>query len=145
MRMAVINGVLGGASSFLQSQSTKGIFPISPLTGQQNALSSVSQLKSGAASGAGNAFSKLADFGIKRFDAMSPQIVIASARQVTVLFKKGVDLNGEFEPEPVTAADGNLGVSNNRKPPETAQSKAFGQAMQQVNQGMAQDEARASF
>lgn len=145
MRMAVINGVLGGASSFLQSQSTKGIFPISPLTGQQNALSSASQLKSGAASGAGNAFSKLADFGIKRFDAMSPQIVIASERKVNVLFKKGVDLNGEFEPEPITAADGNLGVSNNRKLPATAQSKAIGQAMKQARQEMVQDEVGVSF
>jgi hypothetical protein len=28
----------------LQNQSTKGVFPISPITGQQNALSGASQL-----------------------------------------------------------------------------------------------------
>jgi conjugal transfer pilus assembly protein TraB len=35
LRMAMLNGVLGGMSNFLQNQSTKGIFPISPESGQQ--------------------------------------------------------------------------------------------------------------
>lgn len=36
--MAVVNGVLGGMAQFFQNQATNSVFPISPITGQQNAL-----------------------------------------------------------------------------------------------------------
>lgn len=92
LRMAMLNGVLGGVSSFLQNQSTSGAFPISPITGQQNALSGMSQIKGGMASGAGNAFSKMADFVMERFNSMTPQIAIPSGREVDVVFRMGFDV-----------------------------------------------------
>ena len=113
LRMAMLNGVLGGMSQFLQNQSTKGAFPISPLTGQQNALSGVSTLKGGLAHGTGDAFSKMADFVMERFNSMSPQIVIASGREVDVIFKTGVDLNDNpMGTDQAKASDGNLGRVN---------------------------------
>lgn len=112
MRMAMLNGVLGGMSKFLQNQSSSGIFPISPITGQQNALSSVNMVKSGAAAGMGDAFSKMADFVMERFNSMSPQIVIASGRTVDVVFQHGVDLNdssNESSTEFLSGQENNMG------------------------------------
>ena len=91
LRMAMLNGVLGGMSNFLQNQSTRGIFPISPISGQQNALGGMSQLKAGVKSGAGDAFQRW-QILMERFNSMSPQIV-ASGREVDVVFQHGVDLN----------------------------------------------------
>lgn len=65
-RMAVLNGVLGGIAQFFQNQASNGIFPVSPITGQQNALKAADSLKAGVYSGTGNALEKLADFAIKR-------------------------------------------------------------------------------
>ncbi|WHQ46846.1 MAG: hypothetical protein MTP17_00370 [Candidatus Midichloria sp.] len=62
-RVAVFNRVLGGIAKFFQTQATNGIFPISPITGRQNALKAKSALKGGI-SEAGNALEKLADFTI---------------------------------------------------------------------------------
>lgn len=92
-RAAVLSGMLGGISQFFENQATNGIFPISPITGQQNALKAKDALKAGAFSGAGNALDKLADYAIKRAEAMSPVIVVASGRVVDVVFKKGFELN----------------------------------------------------
>nr|WP_233466282.1 MULTISPECIES: TraB/VirB10 family protein [spotted fever group] len=92
-RMAVLNGVLGGIAQFLQNQATNGIFPISPLTGQQHALKGKDSLKAGVYAGSGNALEKLADFAIKRAESMSPVIVVASGRVIDVVFRKGFDLN----------------------------------------------------
>jgi conjugal transfer pilus assembly protein TraB len=140
LRMAMLNGVLGGMSNFLQNQSTKGVFPISPITGQQNALDGMAQLKGGMASGAGDAFSKMADFVMERFNSMSPQIVIASGREVDVVFQHGVDLNGESDSESEKPSDGNLSGSYNNPPPAiTAQAKAFQKTMQQVNKMKSQE------
>ncbi|WP_103896861.1 TraB/VirB10 family protein [Rickettsia fournieri] len=91
-RMAVLNGVLGGIAHFFQNQATNGIFPISPMTGQQNALKAQDALKAGLYSGTGNALEKLADFAIKRAESMSPVIVVGSGRIVDVVFRKGFDL-----------------------------------------------------
>ncbi|XVN40799.1 MAG: TraB/VirB10 family protein [Rickettsia endosymbiont of Argas persicus] len=91
-RMAVLNGVLGGIAHFFQNQATNGIFPISPMTGQQNALKAQDALKAGVYSGTGNALEKLADFAIKRAESMSPVIVVGSGRIVDVVFRKGFDL-----------------------------------------------------
>ena len=151
LRMAMLNGVLGGMSSFLKNQSTKGIFPISPISGQQNALSSVSQLKGGAASGAGDAFSKMADFVMERFNSMTPQIVIASGREVDVVFQHGVDLNEDSDLGSVNTkiAEGNLQqgsyyangddkpVNNQNKQYTKYGSEAFGETVQQMNNGIA--------
>ncbi len=146
LRMAMLNGVLGGMSNFLQNQSTKGVFPISPISGQQNALDGMAQLKGGMASGAGDAFSKMADFVMERFNSMSPQIVIASGREVDVVFQHGVDLNGELDSEPEKPTDGNLGGSYNNPPPAvTAQAKAFQKTMQQVNKGVQSQEGNSVF
>ena len=145
LRMAMLNGVLGGMSNFLQNQSTKGIFPVSPISGQQNALSGMSQLKGGAASGASDAFSKMADFVMDRFNSMSPQIVISSGRLVDVVFQNGIDLNGETSLEQAENS-GNLGVNYNTPPvPVTAQAAAFQKTMEQVKKGIKQDEGRDAF
>ena len=96
-RMAVLNGVLGGIAQFFQNQATNGIFPISPITGQQNALKAKDALKGGVYSGTGNALEKLADFAIKRAESMSPVIVIGSGRVVDVVFRKGFDLRQNDE------------------------------------------------
>lgn len=92
-RMAILNGVLGGIAQFLQNQATNGIFPISPITGQQHALKGKDSLKAGVYAGSGNALEKLADFAIKRAESMSPVIVVASGRVIDVVFRKGFDLN----------------------------------------------------
>ena len=97
-RAAVLSGMLGGISQFFENQATNGIFPISPITGQQNALKAKDALKAGAFSGAGNALDKLADYAIKRAEQMSPVIVVGSGRVVDVVFKKGFELD-ELEPE----------------------------------------------
>lgn len=94
IRMSMFNGLLGGMSKFFENQATSGVFPLSPITGQQNALSGMAAIKGGAASGAGDAFAKMADFLMERFNSMSPQIVIASGREVDVVFRNGVDLRG---------------------------------------------------
>ncbi|MCC8399463.1 MAG: TraB/VirB10 family protein [Rickettsia endosymbiont of Platyusa sonomae] len=88
-RMAVLNGVLSGIAQFFQNQATSGIFPISPITGQQRALKSKDSLKGGIYAGTGNALDRLADFAIKRVESMSPVIVVASGRVVDVVFIKG--------------------------------------------------------
>ncbi len=90
--MAVLNGVLGGIAQFFQNQATNSIFPVSPITGQQNALKAQDSLKSGVYAGTGNALEKLDDFAIKRAESMSPVIVVASGRVIDVVFKKGFDL-----------------------------------------------------
>lgn len=91
-RMAVVNGVLGGMAQFFQNQATNSVFPISPITGQQNALKGSKALQGGAYAGAGNALEKLADFAIKRAEGMSPVIMISSGRVVDVVFRKGFSL-----------------------------------------------------
>ncbi|EER22360.1 TraB/VirB10 family protein [Rickettsia endosymbiont of Ixodes scapularis] len=95
-RMAVLNGVLGGIAQFFQNQATNSIFPVSPITGQQNALKAQDSLKAGVA-GTGNALEKLADFAIKRAESMSPVIVVASGRVIDVVFRKGFDLRENKE------------------------------------------------
>lgn len=96
-RMAVLNGVLGGIAQFFQNQATNSIFPVSPITGQQNALKAADSLKAGVYSGTGNALEKLADFAIKRAESMSPVIVVASGRVIDVVFRKGFDLRDNKE------------------------------------------------
>lgn len=96
-RMAVVNGVLGGMAQFFQNQATNSVFPISPITGQQNALKGSKALQGGAYAGAGNALEKLADFAIKRAEGMSPVIMISSGRVVDVVFRKGFSLKKDIE------------------------------------------------
>ena len=144
LRMAMLNGVLGGMSQFLQNQSTKGAFPISPLTGQQNALSGVSTLKGGLAHGTGDAFSKMADFVMERFNSMSPQIVIASGREVDVVFKTGIDLNDNpMGTDQAKVSDGNLGRANHKSSQTQVRPnypnegvEAFSEVMLQMNNGI---------
>jgi conjugal transfer pilus assembly protein TraB len=146
LRMAMLNGVLGGMSSFLQNQSTAGVFPVSPITGQQNALGGMGQLKGGMANGAGNAFSKMADFVMERFDSMSPQIVIASDREVAVVFQEGIDLSGEQILEKEQTSDGNLGGSYNNPPvAKTAQAEAWGNTMKGLEKENGGSSERAVF
>ncbi|BFD45511.1 MAG: hypothetical protein DMENIID0002_01570 [Rickettsia endosymbiont of Sergentomyia squamirostris] len=91
-RMAVLSGMLSGISQFFQNQATNGVFPISPITGQQHALKAKDSLKAGTFAGVGNALEKFADYAIKRADQMSPVIVVGSGRVVDVVFKKGFGL-----------------------------------------------------
>jgi conjugal transfer pilus assembly protein TraB len=108
-RMAVLNGVLGGIAQFFQNQATAGVYPISPITGQQNALKAKDSLKAGMFAGGGNALEKLADYAIKRAEQMSPVIVVASGRVVDVVFRKGFGLLN----------DGNSDEQTFRVPPPT--------------------------
>lgn len=159
LKMAMLNGVLGGMSQFLQNQSANGIFPISPITGQQKALSSKAALTGGAANGAGDAFSKMADFLMERFNSMSPEILVPSGCEVDVLFRRGVNLNGEFEEDKEKYADSNFGANNN---PPTANSskvnphaanvnldnegaKEFEDALTRMNQGSQNMEQNDGF
>jgi len=68
------------------------MYPISPITGQNKPVIGMDALKSGSASGVGNALQKLADYAIKRAEQMSPVIVVASGRVVDVVFKSGFEL-----------------------------------------------------
>lgn len=160
LRMAMLNGVLDGMSSFMQAQATRGAFPVSPMTGQQNAISGMAQFKGGIANGAGNAFSKMADFVMERFNSMTPQIVVPSGREVDVVFRMGFDVSGEVESTEVNnkPSAGNLAQSSYYQNPQdqtgvTAQelqykkhgANAFVETMQQMNSGIAQDGKDRSF
>jgi conjugal transfer pilus assembly protein TraB len=87
-------GLLSAAANFLKFEATAGVFPTSPF-GQTNALSKEGALKGAAASGAGSALDKLAEFSIKRAEQMQPVILVASGRVVDVLLKSGVSLTPE--------------------------------------------------
>ncbi|WP_375318650.1 TraB/VirB10 family protein [Candidatus Tisiphia endosymbiont of Oplodontha viridula] len=118
-RMAVLNGVLGGIAQFFQNQATNGVFPISPITGQQHAMKAKDSLKGGIYAGAGNALEKLADFAIKRAESMSPVIVVASGRVVDVVFRKGFDLKQDETDEnirllPPTTTNYSQNTTNNQ-------------------------------
>ena len=145
LRMAMLNGVLGGMSQFLKNQSTSSVFPISPLSGQQNALTSSNALKGSIANGTGDAFSKMADFVMDRFNAMSPQIAIASGREVDVIFKNGVDLEGEHNSGQSSSFASNNSQKEEKKhdPRFDRYSKhggdSFKDAMSQMDQGMDRD------
>ncbi len=92
VREAFVAGMLSGMSNFFKSSAQSSVFPVSPF-GQTNALKTDDVLKSGAAQGASNALEKLADFSIKRAEAMSPVLVVHPGRVVDVVFKKGFNLN----------------------------------------------------
>lgn len=147
LRLAMLNGVLGGMSSFLQNQSTKGIFPISPISGQQNALTGMEQLKGGVASGAGNAFSKMADFVMNRFDSMSPQIVITSNREVAVVFKEGFDLHGEEASSLHPSNDGNLNNDDQYNPQiaQNQQAEGFQKTIEELRKNQGSNPSKTVF
>ncbi len=92
VREAFIAGMLSGMSSFVKSSAQSSVFPVSPF-GQTNALKTDDVLKSSAAQGTSNALEKLADFSIKRAEAMNPVLVVHPGRVVDIVFKKGFDLN----------------------------------------------------
>tara|TARA_B100000614_G_scaffold168859_1_gene150458 strand:- start:6063 stop:7259 length:1197 start_codon:yes stop_codon:yes gene_type:complete len=92
VRLAMINGILGGISSFFQQQATSSTYPLSPITGPQNALKGEELMKAGAYGGTHSALEKMADFAIKRAEQMQPVIVVSSGRKVDVVFKTGVNL-----------------------------------------------------
>ena len=137
-RMAMLNGILGGMASFFQSQATTGVYPISPFTGQQNALTGMNSVKAASASGAGNALQKLADYAIKRAEQMSPVIVVGAGRVVDVVFKNGFHLKNESTNnnslQPVT------GVSATNHPVQSPQYQTtnsnMGTRTQGYNEGM---------
>lgn len=92
VREAFLAGMLSGLGNFFKSSAQSSVFPVSPF-GQTNALGTSDVLKSGAAQGASSALEKLADFSIKRAEAMSPVLVVNPGRIMDVVFKKGFDLN----------------------------------------------------
>lgn len=120
-RMAMLNGILGGMASFFQNQATAGVYPISPITGQQHALTGANSLKASSASGVGNALQKLADYAIKRAEQMSPVIIIGAGRTVDVVFKNGFGLkNVSIDKEPAQVTS----VSNNQHVPQNSAASA---------------------
>lgn len=98
-RDSFIAGFMGGVSDFFKYQSTQA----SPqgLLGLTNPLSTGDSIKGSAGQGMSNSFDKLADFYIKRAEAMSPVILINGGQVVDVVFKKGFFLQeeeGEYHP-----------------------------------------------
>jgi conjugal transfer pilus assembly protein TraB len=91
-------GLLVAASNFLKFEATSGVYPMTPF-GQTNALGKAGALKGAAASGAGNALDKLAEYSIKRAEQMTPVILVASGRVVDVLLKSGVSLTPDIDNE----------------------------------------------
>ena len=117
VREAFIAGMLSGMSSFVKSSAQSSVFPVSPF-GQTNALKTDDVIKSSAAQGTSNALEKLADFSIKRAEAMNPVLVVNPGRVVDVVFKKGFDLspNRQKGLRPVQATSSgnqNFGGSSN--------------------------------
>ncbi|KJW05846.1 bacterial conjugation TrbI-like family protein [Orientia tsutsugamushi str. Sido] len=98
VRIAALNGVFSSMAKFLQAKAIKPDMTTVPTLniitpGQQQQEAQIGDaLKSGAYSGASNAFDKLADFAIKRADSMNQVVPIASGRVIDVVFKKGFDL-----------------------------------------------------
>ena len=92
-RSALLSGILGGIGSFFQQQSQR---PMS-LLGQTSPLKGRALMEGAGASGASNAFEKLADYTIKRAEKMEPVIVVDAGRRIDVLFKKGFDLSGTMK------------------------------------------------
>jgi conjugal transfer pilus assembly protein TraB len=107
-------GMLSAAANFLKFEATSGTYPMTPF-GQTNALSKEGALKGAAASGAGNALDKLAEFSIKRAEQMQPVILVASGRVVDVLLKSGVSLTPESDNDLKvvgTSSNANPDISN---------------------------------
>lgn len=87
-------GILSAISNFIKFEATSSVYPASPF-GVTNALSGKDVAQGAVASGAGNAFDKLADFSIKRAEQMQPVIMVSAGRVVDVVFKAGFDLSTE--------------------------------------------------
>lgn len=97
-REAFLSGILSGMSSFLQFDASRSVYPVTPF-GQTNALSPKDAITGGLGKGASNALDKLAEFSIKRAEAMQPVIVVNAGRVVDVVFKRGIDLISAPAPE----------------------------------------------
>jgi len=91
-------GILSGISNFFKFQAQSSVYPVTPF-GSTNALSNKEALQGAAASGAGSALDRLADFSIKRAEQMQPVIMVASGRVVDIVFKAGVDLSPVQQPD----------------------------------------------
>lgn len=103
-REAFLSGILSGMSSFLQFDASRSVYPVTPF-GQTNALSPKDALAGGLGKGAGNALDKLAEFSIKRAEAMQPVIVVNGGRVVDVVFKRGIDLLPDIVPQVKLVSD----------------------------------------
>ncbi len=103
-REAFLSGILSGMSSFLQFDASRSVYPVTPY-GQTNALSPKDALAGGIGKGAGNALDKLAEFSIKRAEAMQPVIVVNGGRVVDVVFKRGIDLLPDEVPQVKLVSD----------------------------------------
>lgn len=112
-------GMLSAAANFLKFEATAGVFPTTPF-GQTNALSKEGALKGAAASGAGSALDKLAEFSIKRAEQMQPVILVASGRVVDVLLKTGVSLTPESDNDMkvVGASSSNTDINTSNQEPQ---------------------------
>jgi len=97
VKAAFINGIFGGISNFFSQQATQGIYPVSPISGQSNAMKGKDLVEGSLAGGTGSALTKLADYAIKRAEQMQPVIMVESGRRVDVLFKSGVDFKAETQ------------------------------------------------
>lgn len=91
-------GILSAAANFLKFEAQSSVYPVTPF-GQTKALGKGDALQGAAASGAGNALDKLADFSIRRAEQMQPVILVASGRVVDIVFKAGVDLSPDAQAE----------------------------------------------
>ncbi len=85
-------GMISSVSSYMQAQSSKSVFPVSPF-GQSEAMSNKDMFKGAGASGAGNAMDRLAKYLIDRAESISPVIVVNSGCSVDISIKSKVDLS----------------------------------------------------
>ena len=92
---AVLSGLLGGASSFLQNWATAKQNEITTSRlgdrGVQNNVLSSDFVKGGA-QGVSNAFDKLADYYIKRAEQLQPVVQVNPGRVVNIVFSKGSNI-----------------------------------------------------
>lgn len=149
IRMAALNGLLGGMAGFFQNQASKSVYPISPFTGPSHALSAKDSLKSGLASGAGNALEEIAKYGIARAEQMSPVIIFSAGREVDVLFKEGVQLKDMPEEREETSSlqtaaavstPSSLGANDQARPITQIDGKKQANAFADVLEGLKDQE-----
>lgn len=113
VRESFAAGLMSAVSNFIKFEATSSVYPTSPF-GVTNAMTGKDVAQGAVASGAGNAFDKLAEFAIKRAEQMQPVIMVSAGRVVDVVFKSGFDLSINTEGEmKVVGSNNNVGYSGN--------------------------------
>lgn len=100
-RAAVAGTLSGIGSGIAQTYTTNSISPL----GTTQTVTSSDIFKYGAAQGASNAMSKLADYNIRRAEQYHPVIQLSAGQSVDVVFLKGFYLDGRNSEETKRESD----------------------------------------